>query len=114
MGTLACQGIQIDRQRRHQGLALPGAHFGNFAPVQHNAADQLHVIVALAERALGGFANSRKGLWQQLVERLALGDPGLENRGLSAQFLVGQRFYIGFQRVDPLDQRLQGADVPVV
>ena len=37
--------------------------------VQHHAADQLHVEMALAERALGGLAHGGEGRHQEVVER---------------------------------------------
>ncbi len=43
--TLAWQGVQVYRQGGHKGLALAGGHLGNFAAVQHHAANQLHVVV---------------------------------------------------------------------
>ncbi len=39
--------------------------------MQDHAADQLHVEVALAEGALGGFAHGGEGRHQDVVERLA-------------------------------------------
>ena len=45
------------RERAGQRLALAGAHLGDGAAVQHHAADQLDVEMALAEGALGGLAS---------------------------------------------------------
>ena len=39
----AAQGVEIDRQRRHQRLAFAGRHFRDLARVQRVAADELHV-----------------------------------------------------------------------
>ncbi len=71
--AVAGERVQVGRQRRHQRLALAGAHLGDLAVVQHHAADQLHVEVAHAERALARLAHHGEGLGQQLVERRALG-----------------------------------------
>ena len=49
------------------------------------AADQLHVEVPHVEHAAAGFADDGKGLGQQVVERLAVGDARLEFGGLRAQ-----------------------------
>jgi len=35
--ALTGQGVQIDRQCRHEGLALAGLHFGDPAEVQRHA-----------------------------------------------------------------------------
>jgi hypothetical protein len=41
--------------------------------VKRDAADQLDVVMALAERSLGGLADRREGFGKQIVELLALG-----------------------------------------
>ena len=46
--------------------------------MQHHAAHQLHVEMALAERALGRLAHRGEGLGQQVVERLAFGEARAE------------------------------------
>ena len=43
LGVAARQRIEIQRQRRHEGLALAGRHFGDLALVERDAADQLDV-----------------------------------------------------------------------
>jgi hypothetical protein len=58
--------------------------------VQHHAADQLHVEMALAEHALGGLAHRGEGRDQQVVEALAGGELGAELVGAGAQLLVGE------------------------
>ena len=72
--ALAGQRIEIDRQRRDQRLAFAGLHLGDIAFVQHHAADQLHVEMPLAERALGRLAHGGEGRNQDVVEGLAVGE----------------------------------------
>jgi len=48
MNAIAGQGVQIDGQGGDEGLALTGLHLGDLAVVQHHAAHQLHVEMALA------------------------------------------------------------------
>ena len=110
----AGERVEIDRQRRDQRLAFAGLHLGDLAVVQHHAADQLDVEMALAERALGRLAHGGEGRHQDVVERRALGELLLEFVGARAQRLVGQRFQLRLQRVDRLDARPVGADAPVV
>ena len=74
----AGERIEIDRQRRDQRLAFAGLHLGDPAFVQHHAADQLHVEMALAERALGRLAHGGESRHQDVVERLAVGELLLE------------------------------------
>ena len=49
--AVAGQRVEEDGERRGQRLALAGLHLGDRAVVQDHAADQLHVVVALADRA---------------------------------------------------------------
>ena len=72
--ALAFEGVQIGGQRGDQRLAFAGLHFGDFALVQHHAADQLHVEMAHIEHAAPGFADHGEGFDQQVVERCALRD----------------------------------------
>ena len=89
--ALALQRVQIDRQRRDQGLAFAGLHLGDRALVQDHAADQLDVEMALAERALGRLAHRGEGVGQEVVEGLALGQALAEPGGARAQLVVGER-----------------------
>ena len=82
--ALAVERVEIDRQRGDQGLAFAGPHLGDLALVQDHAADQLHVEMALAERALGGLAHGGEGLGQDVVQGLALGQPLAQHRGAGA------------------------------
>ena len=68
--------------------------------VQHHAADDLHVEMALAERALGGFAHGGKCRRQNIVEGCAFGELLLEFVGPRPQRLVGKLRKLGLQRVD--------------
>ena len=70
--ALAVERIQVGGERGDQGLALAGAHLGDAALVQHHAADQLHVEMALLKRPLGRLAHDGERLDQQVVQRLAL------------------------------------------
>ncbi len=70
---------------------------------------QLHVVVPHAEEAAAGLAADGKGLDQQVVERLAGGQPLAELGRLSLQLRVGHRLVLRLQRVDRLDLRLQAA-----
>ena len=90
MDAAAGERVEIDRQRRDQRLAFAGLHLGDLAFVQDHAADQLHVEMALAERALGRLAHGGEGRHQDVVERLAVGELLLEVVGARAQLLVGE------------------------
>ena len=107
-------GVEIDRQRGDQGLAFAGLHLGDLALVQDHAADQLHVEMALAERALGRLAHGGEGRHQDVVERGAVGDLLLELGGARLERLVGERLQLLLQRVDRGDPRLIAANPPLI
>ena len=89
--ALAGERVEIDRKRRHQRLAFAGLHLGDVALMQHHAADQLDVEMALAEGALGGLAHGGEGRDQDVVERLAVGELGAELGGAGLQRLIRER-----------------------
>ena len=82
--------------------------------MQHHAADQLDVEMALAEGALGGLAHGGEGRNQDVVERLAVGELLAEFGGAGLQRLVRQRGELGLQRVDGVDAGLISLHPPVV
>ena len=59
-----------------QRLALTGSHFGDFAAVEDDAADQLHIEVTYAEETAVGFADHGEGFDEQVVRGRALGYRG--------------------------------------
>jgi hypothetical protein len=82
--------------------------------VQHHAAHQLDVEVALAEGALGGLANRGEGGNQEIVEGLAGGQLGAELAGAGTNLLIGEGFELGLEGVDRLDFRGITLDAAVV
>ncbi len=90
MHALARQRVQIHRQRRHQRLALAGLHLGDFAAMQHHAADHLHVEMPQAQRAFRTLAHDREGLLQNVIQRLASRQPLFKSVCLRPQSFVVQ------------------------
>ena len=78
----AGEAVEVGRQGRDERLALAGLHLGDPAEVQGGAAHELHVVVALADGALGGLARDRERLDQEVVEVLAVVEPLAELGGL--------------------------------
>ena len=64
MNAAAGEGIEVRRQRGHQGLAFPGFHLSDLAVMQHHPAQQLHIEVAHAQHALTGLAHDGERLGQ--------------------------------------------------
>jgi hypothetical protein len=79
-----------------------------------HAADQLDIEMPHAEGAFRRLARQRKGLRQDLVERLAGGDLGLQLRGPRLHRGPVERRDLLFQRVDLLDVLAVGLEHPLV
>ena len=102
--TVAGERVEIRRQRCHQGFAFAGLHLGDFALVQDGAADELDVVVSLAQRAARGLAHHGERFREEIVQRRAIVQPAAELVGLSAELFVGQGPHGIFQAVDPRHQ----------
>ena len=100
---LAGERVEVDGKRGDQRLALAGLHLGDPALVQHHAADQLHVEMPLAQRALGRLAHGGEGRHQQILEVGAVGQLLAEVCGAGSQLGVRQALELGLQCIDRLD-----------
>ena len=83
--AFAFERVQVHGQRGDQRLAFAGFHFGDFAAVEDDAADQLHIEMAHVENAAAGFAADGEGFKQQVVERRALASRCLNSTVLAAR-----------------------------
>ena len=83
MRAAARQGVEVQRQRRDQRLPLARRHFGDFALVQHDPADELHIVGhhvprqrvprhdnLAAQQPAARLANGRERFGQHIVECL--------------------------------------------
>ena len=102
MHALAGDRVQVDRQRRHECLALAGAHLGDASVVKRHAADQLHIKVPHLEHSLARLPHGGKGLGEQRVERGAGLMTSAELLRLCCQSGVVQGFKSRLERVDLL------------
>ena len=73
--------------------------------VEHHAADELHVEMALADGALGGLADRGEGLGDQILDRGAVFHPRAEGVGAGAQLVIGEGSDLRLELVDGGDQR---------
>ena len=79
--ALAGQRVEVGGQGGYQGLALTGAHLRDVPAVQRGTAHDLDVEMPLAQGPLGRLTDGGEGLWQQVVERLAVGQALAELAG---------------------------------
>src|SRR5690606_14430960 len=106
----AFEGVQVDRQRGHEGLALTGAHLGDLAFVQDHAAHELDVVVAHAEHASTRLAADGERLHHEVVDGGPVVEPLLELGRLGLQLGVAELLERRFEGVDLLDPRLHAGD----
>ena len=114
MYAVAGKGVEIGGQGGDQGLAFAGLHFRDHAAVENDAAHELDVEMALAQGALGGFADGGEGFHQKIVEGLALVDAFAELVGACPQLVIGKLFQGRFQIVDLRDDGTEFLQVAVV
>lgn len=100
MAALAGKGVEVHGERGGECLAFARAHFSDLAVVENHCADELHVEVAHAEHAHGGFTNHGKSFGEELVGRRALGDAVAEFLRLGLQLFVRERLHGGLELVD--------------
>jgi hypothetical protein len=72
--------------------------------VEHDAAQELDVIMTLPDGATGRFADDGVGLRQQVVQRLTAVKAGSEFTGLGPQLIRTERSDCWLQSIDPSDQ----------
>jgi hypothetical protein len=106
--------VEIGGEGGDQRLALAGLHLGDVALVQEDAADQLHVEGAQAQRALGALAAIREGFRQQVVEAFAVLRALAEFRRLLDDAFVGEFLELGLHGVDPVHDAADTLDLAVV
>ena len=100
VAALAGKGVEVHGERGGECLAFARAHFSDLAVVENHCADELHVEVAHAEHAHGGFTNHGKSFGEELVGRRALGDAVAEFLRLGLQLFVRERLHGGLELVD--------------
>ena len=102
VGALAFERCEEERERRGKRLSLTGLHLGDGAFKEHHASDQLHIVVAHAERAASAFAADGEGLGEQALGRLALVAAAAELGNAAAELVVGKVGQRGLELIDAL------------
>ena len=113
MNALAGQCIQIGGQGSHQGLAFTGAHLGDAALVQDDAAHHLDTVGAHAQNTPGGLTAGGESFGQNIIQSLAVGQACLQLRGLGLKLGVGQCFIFLFQSIDLIGDGIDGLQLPL-
>ena len=114
MHALAGERVEVDGERGDERLALARAHLRDAAFVQHHAAHELHVEMALAQGALRRFAHGRESFHEDVVERLARRELVAESPGARGERLVGKAFEILLERIDALDRGNVSLQSPII
>ena len=113
MHALTGEGIQVGGQGSHKSLAFTGLHLGNIAAVQGNAADDLHREVLHAQHAPCGLAADGKGIGQDIIGGLAVGQLLLEHSGLCLQVGIRHGGIFFFQSQHLLGNGIDLFQLPV-
>jgi hypothetical protein len=109
--SFAFECIEVGCQRRDQRLALARHHLGDRAAMQHDPADQLHVVMPHVQKPAASLAAYRERFDQQVVQRFASSQTLTKSRRLLTQLDVAHRLILRFQLVDRLDPRMQSLDI---
>ncbi len=108
------QGVEVNRQGRHQGLALTGFHLGNFTLVQNDATDQLHIEMTHAESSFRRLAHDRKCLRQEVIEGFTGGQTLLELSCFRLEVIVGECLELYLEAVNLVNLRLHPLQVAFI
>ena len=124
---LTRQGIQVQREGRHQGLTFTRLHFGNLTLVQHDTADNLHIKgnhipgqLMTADHARCSHQTAARILHrcerfgQNRIQRFPLSQARLEFHRLLLQFLLRKALILFFQRIDLMHQRHNPLDITLI
>ncbi len=88
MDALAFKCVQIAGQRFCKRLTFTGTHFRNFAAMQNDTADHLHIEMPHPHDTLGSFANRSECFGENIVERFTRRQAVAEKLGLLRQTLI--------------------------
>ena len=100
MHALAGERLQIGGKGCDERLTFARLHLGNASLEETDAADDLHMEVAHAEHTAARLPESREGVAENIFQRLALGEPSLEDARLRLEFLIGHRGIFGRECFD--------------
>ena len=114
VGATAFEGVEVQRHRRGERLALAGLQLSDLALVKDDGANDLYVVGTLAHVPFRGLTHRGEGLREEVVQRFAIGQALAKLLRLAAQFVVGEGFEVRLEGVDALDERHVLADFALV
>ena len=114
LGPLAREGIEVQRHGGRKGFPFTRFHLGDFAFVEHDAPDELHVEGPHPHGSPGGLPDNGEGLRQDVVEGGLVCEPLLERNGLGSQLLVGELFEGGLEAIDLVNERSNALQLPLI
>src|SRR6266446_2788553 len=112
--ALARERVEIEREAGDQSLAFASLHLRDLSLVEDDAAHQLLVEVAKADRAPACLAAERKRLDQQLVEVVPLARLLAEPIGAYAQGAGVELLELWLESIDRLGHRKVAFDLSLV
>ncbi len=114
LSALARKGIQVQGHRRGKGFPFARLHLGDFALVEHDAPDELHVEGPHPHGSPGGLPDNGEGLRQDVVEGGPVCELLLEIGRLGPQLLVGELFDGGLEAIDLVNERSNALQLPLI
>ena len=108
------QRVQVGSKGGDERFPFTRAHLSNLATVQRDAPDQLHIIMALSQRALGGFTDRCKGFRQKIIQRLAAFQALLIFIRFELELIIRESFKLWLQRVNARHNRAEFFQFPVI
>ena len=113
VNATARQCIEVGGQRGHQRLTFTGLHLSDTALMQHDAADELHPIGTQTQHTVRCLPHGGKGLRQQVIQRLTVGQTLLELRGLGLKLGIGEGLVLVGQRLDLVSDGVDAFQLPL-
>ena len=113
MDAFSGQGVQVSGEKAGLGLAFTGAHLGDAALMQDDAADDLDGVVGGAQDPAGGLPAGGKSPGQDCIQRFSVGEHSLQVFRLTPELFVGHRLILFFQIQNALEDGLDALQLPL-
>ncbi len=112
--ALPLERVQIEGERRHEGLPLAGLHLGDVAAMEPDTTQELDVEVGLLQRPRSSLADDGEGTGEDVLQRLAGGKPLAEQSRLAAQLFTGELRRVRLEGVHRFDDLAEPPDLGLV